>query len=278
MLDVLLSSIELDDLSPFYMGHLFAMMMKPITGANVAALEMDITRRQDFGENFEAIYLNRNVVCAGCHNSEWGTTDNPDPEKDLHHPTPGLVEKALYGASTGRPEMEVYSAFRRLGIVTDNGTRPWGINSACGELVNQQNVSDDPADYTTYFGSDLGKTASIWDVEALLRDGFDSLRSSGMLAINPDTGEVPADEAFAYMVSMRIVNQVWREVMGYGLTLVHYFPRNTAQKDLLLQLTNHFVMEQWSLRTLLLDVVTHPLYNDTAPMAGCGEAGHAYIL
>ena len=182
----------------------------------------------------------------------------------------------MYGASTGRAEMEVYSAFRRLGIVDGAGNVRGALRrmDACAP----QSVSNDPADYTTYFGSDLGKTASIWDVESLLRGGFDSLRSTGVLAVDPETGEVAPDEAFAYMVSMRIVNQVWREVMGYGLTLVHYFPRNSAQQDILLQLTNHFVMEQWSLRTLLLDIVTHPLYNDTAPMEGRGEAGHAYIL
>ena len=54
MTEVLFSSLDLDDVSPLYRAHLFAMMSKPITGANIGALEMDLTRRQDFGEFLRA--------------------------------------------------------------------------------------------------------------------------------------------------------------------------------------------------------------------------------
>lgn len=277
MTDVLQSSLKLDDLTPFYRAHLFAMMPKPITGANVAALELDLTRRQDFGENFESIYLHRNVVCAGCHNSEFATTDSPDPELDRHWPLEGKFEKAVYGNSSGIKEMEVYSIFRHLGVVRSNGgTRPWKMLAACGRFESRTNIDSDPAEYNAHFTTDLGMTASIWDVEQALHEGVDSLRENGMLSVDPETLEVSGPEAFAYLVSMRIVNQVWREVMGYPLTLVHYFPRNEHQRDILGELTQHFVMEQWSLKTLLLDIVLHPTYNDNAAIDGCGDSAYYF--
>jgi hypothetical protein len=64
--------------------------------------------------------------------------------------------------------------------------------------------------------------------------------------------------------------------MGYSLTLVHGFPRNAAQRDILLELTSHFIVEGWSLRTLLTDIVTHPLWNQAAPDAGCGDNPYLY--
>jgi hypothetical protein len=279
MTDVLRSSLALDDMSPFYRAHLFAMLAKPLTGANVGQIALDITRRQDFGEIFEATYLHRNTVCAGCHNSSWSTTDNADEAKDHHWPLPGLVERGVYGSDTGRPEMEVYSIWRHLGIVRDSGgTRPWGMSATCGHFNAPEDISPDPAEYESFFIEDQGFVGSIWAVEAALQQGFDSLRANGAMTIDETTGEVDGYESFAYMLSTRIVNQVWREVIGYPLTLVHYFPRNKEQRDILLELTTHFVVEQWSLKTLLVDVVTHPLFNDNAPTDGCApNTGNPYI-
>ncbi len=283
--DVLLSSLKLDDVSPLYRAHLFAMMAKPLTGANVGAIAMDITRRQDFGEIFESIYLHRNTVCAGCHNSKFGATDSTDPEKDLHFPLPGLVERAVYGIDSGRPEMEVYSIFRHLGIVRESGgLRPWGMHQVCGRFQNPLNVAEDPAKaefdegFSAFFLEDQGLYGSVWDTESNLYQGFQKLRATGFMAIDEETQEVDPQEAFAYMVSVRIANRVWREVLGYPLTLVHYIPRNAEQRDILKELTDHFVVEQWSLRTLLVDIVTHPLFNDNAPVDGCApETGNPYI-
>ena len=277
MSDVLRSALWLDDVSPIYLSHLFAMMAKPITGANVEALEMDIARRQDFGQIFESTYLHRNVVCAGCHNSAWSTTDHPDPAKDRSWPVPGFFEQAIYGQHTGRPEMEVFSAFRHLGVVTEgSGVRPWEMDASCGTLVPADAIDDDPAGFEAFFVDALGLRASVWDVASALRKGFDSLRQSGALAVDPETFAVDRYEAFAYLVSMRVVIRVFRAVTGYPLTIVNYFPRNIHQRDLLLELTNHFVMEQFSLRTLLADILTHPLYNDNAPVDGCGEAAYPF--
>jgi len=277
MKDVLLSSIRLDDLTPFYRAHLFAMMAKPITGANVGALEMDITRRQDFGEIFEATYLHRSSVCATCHNSAWSTTDSPDPTKDHHWPIGGLFEKGVYGSSAGRPEMDLFTMFRHLNVVRNkNGTRPWKMHESCGRFNRPEDIPTDPAEIEAFFVIDQGLKASMWDTEAALQLGVESLRYDG-LYVNPTTLEIEGNEAFAYMMSVRIANRVWREVFGYPLTLVHYFPRNVAQRDILLEISNHFVAEGWSLKTLLADIVTHPLYNESAPIDGCGP-DHPYLM
>ena len=275
MTDVLFSSLDLDDLSPLYRAHLFAMMAKPITGANVGALEMDLTRRQDFGEIFSAVYTHRGVVCAGCHNSAFGVTDHPDPEKSRHWALPGLFEKALYGSNGGRDEMEVYSAFRHLGVVGGN-QRPWNLSQACGTFVFPDAIPTDPADIEGYLVSAIGKTGSIWDVENALRGGFSKLRDDG-LQVEEETLEVDAEEGFAYLVATRIANQVWQEIHGYPLTLVHYIPRNEEQRDLLLELTEGFVANQFSLKHLVADIVTHPLTNQLPPDQGCG-ADSPYIL
>lgn len=277
MTDVLHSSLALDDLSPLYRAHLFAMMQKPITGANVGAIEMDITRRQDFGEIFEAIYLHRNVVCVGCHNANYGVTDNPDPEKDRHWPLNGKVEAAVYGKSSGIPEMELYSIFRRIGVVKKNGgARPWSMHATCGRFTAPGSISDDPAKYEAFFIEAHGLKASVWDTESALQQGFDAIRIEG-LQIDEETAAIPGPQAFAYMVSVRIVNRLWREVLGYPLTLVHYIPRNQAQRDILQELTDHFIAEQWSLKTVLTDILTHPLYNENASSDGCGD-DNPYLL
>jgi len=275
MTDLVLSALALDDLSPIWRAHLFAMMSKPLTGANVDAVAMDITRRQDFGEIFEATYLHRNVVCAGCHNGQWGMTDHPDPELDKHWALPGRPEKALYGFDEGIQEMTFYSVFRHLGVV-GGPMRPWQLDDSCGDFVAEAEVNTDPADFEAFFIKERGRTASIWQVERALYQGFDKLRNAGKVTVGPK-GELDGAEAFAYLVSQRIANRVWREVMGYSLTVVHYIPRNEEQKDLLLQLTNRLITTSWSLKELLADIVTHPLYNETAPAEGCGTDGPYYM-
>lgn len=275
MTDVLRSSLRLDDLSPLYRAHLFAMLSKPIQGANVADLELDITRRQDFGEVFEATYLDRGIVCAGCHNSEWSVTDHPDPAQDRFWPIPGRFEAAVYGASTGGKELAFYSAFRHLGVVMKTGgIRPWHMDGSCGRFNTKASLDDDPAGWETFFVSPLAKKASVWDVEAALRTGAASIVDG--LVVDPDTLAVAGPDAFAWLVAVHVSNRAWRAVHGSPLVLVHHFPRNEAQRSILWELTDRFVSHGWSLRALLEAIVTHPLANQLAPLDGCGES--PYLL
>lgn len=276
MTDVLRSSLRKDDLSPLFRAHLFAMMAKPITGANVEPLAMDMARRQDFGEIFEATYLDRGIVCAGCHNSEWSVTDDPDPALDRFWPVPGRFEQAIYGSSTGGPELAFYSAFRHLDVVLQGGgARPWKMDASCGRFQTAAGVPEDPAGWDVTFVAPLGKTASVWDVEAALRTGMAALADGG-LDVDPETLAVPGDQALAYLVGAHVASRAWREVFGAPLVLVHHFPRNEAQRDILLEMTDRFASHGWSLRALLVAIVTHPLFNQRAPADGCGE--HPYLL
>lgn len=277
MTDLLYSSLRLDDLSPVYRAYIFAMLSEPLTGANVAALDLDITRRQDFGEVFSAVYLNRNTVCAQCHNSLFSVTDSFDPATDRHWPMPGLFEEAVFGQSWGRPEMEVYTMFRHLNVVGGSSAdRPWNMSSNCGTFQPQGSIPNDPAGYDGFFIQDRGAKASVWQVEAALRSGFDKLRADG-LQVAPG-GAVDGEEGFAYLVAANIVDEVWTEATGYSLTLVHHFPRNQDQRDILIELTQNFVANGFSLKELLVDVTTHPLFNQPPPSAGCAVNDSPYVM
>ena len=52
------------------------------------------------------------------------------------------------------------------------------------------------------------------------------------------------------------------------LTLVHYIPRNGERQDLILELTEEFVESNFSLKRLVVDVLTHPLTNQLPPDQG----------
>jgi len=57
--------------------------------------------------------------------------------------------------------------------------------------------------------------------------------------------------------------------VGTSLTIAHHFPRTSVQRDVLETLTDAFVAARFSLKSLLLDIVTHPVFNLLSPSAGC---------
>ena len=73
----------------------------------------------------------------------------------------------------------------------------------------------------------------------------------------------------AWLWSQRIVHQVWRDLIGTPLTVSHGFPRSAAQRDRLQSLTALFVAQQWSLRELVMAIVTDPVFNRAPPVVGC---------
>ncbi|MGH1485470.1 MAG: hypothetical protein ACRBCI_04565 [Cellvibrionaceae bacterium] len=80
----------------------------------------------------------------------------------------------------------------------------------------------------------------------------------------PESNENEA--GFAYLVAMNIVNQTWEEVMGNPLTIANYFPRNDEARDLLWNLTETtFVPHDWSLKALLIEILTSNYFNRRAP-------------
>ena len=59
---------------------------RPIPAANVPPVEAELARREDFGQLFDAAYLNRDLVCLGCHNSDFSVTSRPEPADNRHWP------------------------------------------------------------------------------------------------------------------------------------------------------------------------------------------------
>jgi hypothetical protein len=285
---LLRSAIELDDLSVVYRAHLFAMMYRPLDGANVDFYALERSRRQDFGAIFDAAYIHRDVVCLGCHNSEYSVTQHDDPAKNRAWPVPGLFEIAIYGASNGQHPGEedtkgtdflrAHSPLRVTGVV-GGSKRPYGWSFQCGSFSIP--TSNDPLNIDSFFGSirstpadpTKGLRASVWDLEHALHRGVDQLAEHGLTRL-PGNQLADADEAFAYLVAENIVEKVWEEVVGSRLTIANYFPRTEVQRDILMSLTEHFVASHFSLKTLLVDILAHPVFNLKAPEEGCGDAAY----
>ncbi len=263
MADLVRSALRLDDLSPLYRADLFARMARPLNGANVTIEELEIMRRGNYGETFDAAYLGRKVGCLECHNSAESVTWDPDPEKNRFWAIPALLEKAVYGDNKGRPEEEVYAVFRYAGFADGNtGAAPWGIFSACGRFDTGHggDVLGDPA----YLAGPLPAGAHVYDLDPKLKAGFDALASNG-LETDANLEVTDPNVALAYLVAMNVANQVWQEAMGHPLTVAHHFPRNEAQRTILESLANTFAGNRYSLRSLLSAIVLHPYFNQDAP-------------
>lgn len=281
MRDLLDSAIVADDLSPAYRGHLFPLVAFPIPAANVGPVEAELARRQDFGNVFDSAYLNRDIVCMQCHNSEFSVTYNQDPALNRHWPLPGHFESALYGAATGIDPDRAHAVFRFDGFADGSGSsHPWGSSSACAGPFGggfQPSLGPDIAGIDGKFGNLTGDQLSVYDLEASLKAGVDSIAANG-LQVGGDGTIADPDQAFAYLVAASIVEGVWRDVTGSPLTIANYFPRNQAERDELKTLTDDFVAHHFSLATLLTDITISPYFNKLPPEAGCSPSGTGYDL
>lgn len=286
MRGLLASALELDDLSVVYRANLFAMMGKPLTG-NSLPLELELARRNDFGAAFEASYTRRDVTCLPCHNSEFSVTASTDPVTNRFWQVPTFFEFALFGSSSGmHPPNEAADRgsdvlrargmFRYMDVV-EKGSAPFGWSSACG--IFDEPTSDDPLHIDTWFGSlrsrpedpSRGQRVSIWDLERSLKSGFEELAAGGI-----PSGQVGSDAAFAALVTLRIVESVWTEVMGVPLTVGHNFPRTAAQRDVLMALTDRFLGAGYSLKELLSAILEHGVFNLKPPSSGCGSGPYPF--
>ena len=115
MQDLTHSALVLDDLSPVLRAHLFAQLAKdiPLQGVDSAL----IVEENLYGV-FEETYLNRQMACLSCHNSDAAVTDNDDPDLDRHWPLPGKTERAVFGSSLGRDPKDLYTLFRKHGVLS----------------------------------------------------------------------------------------------------------------------------------------------------------------
>ena len=272
MADVIVDALVADDVSTIYQVNLFSRMNKPVVGANVSQQELEYNRRVNFGELFYRTYLGRNMVCMGCHNSEFSVTDHPDPKLDRTWQLPGLFEAALLGESAGRDVEEAYAIFRYRDVVNDSifgggGRAPWDMSTSCGRFESPGSLPDrdfiDQDD--AYFIEAYGPGGSIYDIERDLAEGVDALQGQG-LKIATD-GSVAGPDAFAYLVASNIADQVWAEATGAYLTVAHHFPRNEAQMTRLKQLADVLAQSGFSLTELLVAVTADPYFNPGLPQS-----------
>lgn len=276
MADVITDALIADDLSAAWRAHLFARMARPVQGANVSELELEYNRRVNFGETFYETYLNRNLDCVLCHNSRYSVTDARDARDDLTWQLPGHHERALLGNDITFDKDTAYGIFRHARVVRDfGGRRPWGMDPECGRFYSPSNAGfdlDPLGSDEVFFVHRYGPEGSVWQVERLLGAGVAALAAGGLAVA--DDGSVDGRESFAYLLGARIVDEVVESALGGKLTIAHGFPRNLEQAARLQTLTDRFVESRFSLRTLLTEVATDPLFNAGMPEA-CGTDAYA---
>ncbi len=293
MADVVYSSLLLDDLSPAYRADNFARHSAPVIAGNICPEELEDLNRAAFGKIFESSYLGRFTECMDCHRTEMSVTDNSDPEADRHWPLPGNVELATYGVNAALPDAaRSHSIFRRHGFSATPWLTPgiipggcdigledaasgddlaWGMDEQCGLFLFSADAETDilsqPPDMVgTYedVAPPDGVGATIVTLDERMRVGLDEYASGGF-TYGADGTLDDYRTGFARLYSMNIANRVWREAMGYPLVVANNFPRNEAQQQTLLTLTDAFGGNRYSLRNLLVAVATHDYFNQSPP-------------
>jgi hypothetical protein len=272
MADLARSAMVLDDPSPLYRAQLFSMVAHPIPAANVPAREAELARRTDFGETFDSGFIHRDVVCLACHNSERSVTDSDDPVMDRHWPVPGLAEKAVYGISTGVEADRAHAAFRVDGF-TSGSSRPWGWDQDCGTFSTT--VGDDIAGVDGKLASLTGKRLTVYNLEQALARGFDKLRGQ-LPPVGVDGAIADPDTALAWLVTLKMTEDVWKKATGTSLTIANYFPRNQHASDLLYALASKLTQSGYSLKALLVAIVASDYFNRQPPELGCGKTPYTY--
>lgn len=270
LLDLARSAIALDDLTPLWRAQLFSLIAHPIEAANVDPVAAELARRDDAGATFDAAYLHRDVVCLGCHTSDASVTDSDDPALDRFWPVAGAPEDAVFaGPLAADTATRAHAVFRIDGFLDGGRLRPWGWAAACGQFAAA--VRDDPAGVDARLGAITGRRATALDLEAALARGFTALRAgapTGPIA-DPDT-------ALAWLVTLTLTEDVWRQVTGTPLTIANYFPRNRAARDLLGGLAATLASSGYSLRALLAAIVASDKFALQPPDAACGGSPYAY--
>jgi hypothetical protein len=181
MSDVVRSSIVLDNLYPIYRAHLFPMETKfdpflPEQG-----------KRDDLGATFGRVYLNREVGCLLCHNSD-NSLSGEASGWDRTHPIPGSFETALYGASTGTTPEAAFAIFRTDAI--GGALEPWGMDG-CGTF--KPTIGNDPQNRFAYFTAPLGKQVTVKNLSEVLHFGYVNLKNDGLDRSLPVTGQEQCD-------------------------------------------------------------------------------------
>ena len=262
MTDVIRSAIVADDLSAVYRGYAFPL-------ASQRGLQSDFLRPGNVGDAFNHIYLNHQLACFACHNSEFSTTNGLGWDRTFAVPI--QLENAVYGANFTDPagtQDSTYGIFR--GDQFSGGTQPWGIAASCG-MINLD-FSQGSSVPTTFAGAS-GDHIGLVDLAAQFKSGYQALKTTGLqrTSVPGDNPTVPGDQGYAYMTGLTVAENVWDELMGSKLTIANYYPRNPDQRNTLWNITEFtFTQSGWSLKDLIARIMTTQYFNRRAPDTGGG--------
>ena len=169
MSDVVSSGVVADNMYTIYRAHLFAMENR-----SVGFPQQE--RRNDLGATFGRVYLNRELGCLLCHNSDNSLSGIASGWKRTH-PITGSFEAALYGSASGSTPEQAFAVFRTDVLGGGGAQKPWGMES-CGTF--KPTVGNDPEDVSAYFAGPLGKRVTIRNVAEILQFGYLNLESDGL--------------------------------------------------------------------------------------------------
>jgi len=252
MTDVVVSAVELDDLSVVYKAYAVPLVVADgLLGA------------EEVGKAFNRAFLNRNLDCSECHNVA---------TQLLIRPIPIDLEPQVFGcancAGAGIDQSEIWSIFRQdiTGDDSPEGQptiRPWGLHPSCGTLATEFTGESLP---TVFAGLDGGYTGLPHLVDQFSA-GVESIRSNGLSfsAGAYQDQQLPPDQSLVYMVSAKIVEDVWEDLLGSPLTEAHYYARNDDQRDMHRFLTESFIGNDWSLKELISLIMVTGYANRRAP-------------
>lgn len=264
MSDVLVSSLEEDDISVPYRANLFPLLKHNMS--NAAEVDEFALRRQT-SEGFTNAYTRRNSVCLGCHSSSSSIT-GPGSGWDRTFPVFASEDSLLF-RNGSVAQQNVDALFRS--DVQPGFASPFGLVASCGTFLPPAYLGPDPEGHTAALTEDYGNTGSVWDVESQIRQGVERFRVVGGLTRSGGVPVIQQDRVLAGRMASHISDQVWTELMGYPLTIAHSYSRNRDQRDQLVELTDWFVRMEFSPRWLLRTIVLSSYFNRKAPAQHGGD-------
>lgn len=189
MIDVIQSAIVADDLSAIYRAY-------PVPLANNPGLDTDFQRPTSVGDAFNHVYLNHQLACLQCHNSEYSTTNGVGWDRTFAIPL--QLETAVYGASFTDPATTtdaMYGLFRGDQRFGATAIAPWGMEASCGMMrTSLAGLSD----VSTSFAGVSGNQVGLVDLAGVFKSGTDALKATG-LSRTPVSGAnptVPSDQGY----------------------------------------------------------------------------------
>jgi hypothetical protein len=269
MHDLIRSALLLDDLAPVYRAYLY-----PLGYRGNGDSEDDRSR---VASAFHVIYLNRQIGCLQCHNSAYSTTPHFPLYSHLDYALfdHTAEQKAFANDNIGTTATLAAGPFRGDFYpltAKETGFGPWGMTTACAEVVGTPSLGP----ISAFFAGLEGSFVSVLELDAAFMAGYENLKAGrGSLAAADEFGPLARETAFAYLVAAKVVENVWQEIMGEPLTLVNAFARNATQRDMHQSLIEDAFLPGWSLKELLVAIFKTRFFNRKPPLFASSATPYA---